>query len=444
MLAIVTISNYPMIRRAAVIKLILCLLLINSGALAQRSPRTTSPFPQDTTMAGAHAGVLIVEEKTSRAIIDYQSRKYFVPASNMKILSTYLAMKVLGDSIIGLKYLDVDTAFFIRGTGDPGFLHPFFQQQPVYDFLKRQSKPIYIDTSNWRSEPYGSGWSWDDYSESYLPERSALPIYGNTIRWVQERTGPENPDETDFDQSVFIYSIPEVEWDVRFNPAPDAIKFKVKRALHENAFLITQGSEQLKEEQIPFITNGVISALQLLKDTLGKQVYISSSIPGGSWDSIASRPLDSLLKPMMKESDNLFAEQLLMMVSEKKTGILNDEQVRDSSLVNEFSFIKNKIRWADGSGLSRYNLVTPSDFVDVLSKMKEDFGLHRIKRIFTKYEVSNGVVYAKTGTMSGVVTFSGFLEKKNGRLFTFSILINNHRSTASAVRKRIMHLLEGL
>ena len=419
----------------------LLILFFSLQSVAQKGS-LRNPFPDDTIFHNAHAGVYIEDASTGKALVNYQSDKFFVPASNLKILSTYIALKELGDSLTGLRYLENDTAVFIRGTGDPGFLHPLFQNQPVFNFLRSVSKPIYIDTSNWRSTPYGSGWSWDDYSESYLPERSAFPIYGNVIRWLQERTGPANPDETDFDQSVFIYSIPEMNWDVRFNPAPDAKEFKVKREFHRNAFYITQGSKALEEVQVPFITNGFESALELIRDTLGKAIQISSNIPQGNWLPVYSRPIDSILKPMLKESDNFFAEQLLIMVSEKRTGIMDDESLRDSLLNNELSFIKNKVGWADGSGLSRYNLFTPMDMVNILDATRNEFGMDRIKRIYRHYPLSNGNAYAKTGTLSGVVAFSGFLVKRNGRELVFSILVNNHRASASAVRKRIFELLE--
>ncbi len=409
-----------------------------------QSVRTQDPFTGDTSLASAHTGILVVDASSGKTLMNYQANRFFVPASNMKIITSYLAMKNLGDSIVGLRYMLKDTALFIRGTGDPTFLHPLYTSQPVMNFLKKTSLPIYIDTSNWRSEPYGSGWSWDDYSESYLAERSAFPVYGNVIRWIQERSGTVSQDETEFDQSVFIYSIPEVDWDVRFDPAPDAKEFKVKRHFHRNDFFITQGSEMKKELQVPYITNGFESGLQLMRDSIGRNIHMTAWVPAGEWDSLFSQPLDSILKPMMKESDNFFAEQLMLLISDVKLKELNDQRLRDSLIQTDLGMINKKSRWADGSGLSRYNLFTPLDLVLVLTRMREQFGMDRMRRIFTRYQLSNGDAYAKTGTLSGVVAFSGYLQKKNGNILTFSVLINNHRSSASAVRRKIFSLLERL
>ena len=86
---------------------------------------------------------------------DYQSDKYFVPASNTKLFSLYAGMKYLGDSIEGISYTEDDTALFVFAMGDPSFLHPDFQSQPVFDFLKKTNKKIYLvcHQTNGRKRP---------------------------------------------------------------------------------------------------------------------------------------------------------------------------------------------------------------------------------------------------------------------------------------------------
>ena len=85
---------------------------------------------------------------------------------------------------------------------------------------------------------------------------------------------------------------------------------------------------------------------------------------------IHSQPTDSLLKPMMHRSDNFFAEQSLLMVSNKVLGVMNDEKIIDTLLKTDFKDLPQKPGWVDGSGLSRYNLFTPQDFVFIFNKMK--------------------------------------------------------------------------
>ena len=188
---------------------------------------------EDDVLKNAHVGIAVMEVRNDglKWRVNQNADKYFIPASNIKIVTLYASMQFLPDSLIGLKYYEADTALYIRGTGDPSFLQPEFSRQPVMEFLKSSKKPVYMDSRNWNSNAFGTAWSWNDYNEYYMPERSVLPVYGNVIRWKQER-GEGNEDSTDFDRSVFIYSTPEVNWDVRFNPAPDAKAFSVSKRLY--------------------------------------------------------------------------------------------------------------------------------------------------------------------------------------------------------------------
>jgi D-alanyl-D-alanine carboxypeptidase/D-alanyl-D-alanine-endopeptidase (penicillin-binding protein 4) len=168
---------------------------------------------------------------------------------------------------------------------------------------------------------------------------------------------------------------------------------------------------------------------------------------------IHSQPTDSVLKPMMHSSDNFFAEQVLLMVSHKFNISISDERVIDTLLKTDFKNLPQKPGWVDGSGLSRYNLFSPQDLVFVLNEMKNDFGIERIKNLFptgnegtlVNYYVSeSGYIFAKTGTLSGVIALSGFLYTKKNKLLIFSVLVNNHRASGTQVRRAVERFIENL
>ena len=92
----------------------------------------------DSALKQAHIGISIFDPSTNRYLYNYNGSRYFVPASNTKIVTCYAAMKYLGDSIAGIRYIETPDAIVLVPTGDPGFLHPDYKQQPVVDFLKRQ------------------------------------------------------------------------------------------------------------------------------------------------------------------------------------------------------------------------------------------------------------------------------------------------------------------
>ena len=154
---------------------------------------------------------------------------------------------------------------------------------------------------------------------------------------------------------------------------------------------------------------------------------------------------------MMYHSDNFFAEQTLLMVSNERLGQMNDRQIIDTLLNTDLKDLPHRPYWVDGSGLSRNDLFTPRDFVWLLNRMKDEFGLPRLKGILPTggtgtlsnyYRKDSGYIFAKTGSLSGVVALSGYLVTKKDHLLIFSILVNNNSDPA--VRRKIEGFLEGI
>jgi serine-type D-Ala-D-Ala carboxypeptidase/endopeptidase (penicillin-binding protein 4) len=272
---------------------------------------------QQQDLQSAHVGISIFDVTTNSFLYNYQGEKYFIPASNIKLFSLYAGMKYLGDSLIGIRYAETDTSLMILPTGDPTLLHRDFINQPVIDFLKRKNKNIYFMDENWKEIGWGPGWSWDDYNDDYSVERSPMPVYGNFIQWAQSK---------DAKGSFSSFSIPDINWKVDFADSTGK-EFFVKRNFSENVFVITQGTEEYKQQDVPFVTNGLKSAIELLKDTVSKNIFLSHSftIDHSRFTILHSQPTDSLFKPMMYRSDNFFAEQTLLMASNERLGFMNDK-----------------------------------------------------------------------------------------------------------------------
>jgi len=397
----------------------------------------------DSALQHAHIGISIYDPSSAKYLYNHNGASYFVPASNTKIVTCYAAMKYLGDSLPGIKYMITDKGMVLIPTGDPSLLHADYKIQPVIDFLKKQQAPLFISDKNWQTDALGAGWAWSDYNFYYSAERSALPVYGNILTWTQERTDTSNDV-----QSPFIYSLPEVNWKVRFNPDTTSKRFYVQRQKDENVFMITEGKENKKVQEVPFVTHGIESALVLLKDTIGKEIQHLEEPQTSNLklQTIFSQKTDSVLKPMMHRSDNFFAEQLLLMVANERFGVLSEDKIIDTLLKSDLKDLPQKPGWADGSGLSRFNLFTPQDFVAILNRMQNEFGMDRLKDVFQTggegtlsnyYKKDSGFIYAKTGSLNGVLALSGYLYTNNNKLLLFSVLINNHRGNTTAIRRQV-------
>jgi D-alanyl-D-alanine carboxypeptidase/D-alanyl-D-alanine-endopeptidase (penicillin-binding protein 4) len=441
--------------------IIFCMVVLFISCSPQKEiQRTTGKiFMADSTLQEAHAGVSIYDPEKKSWLYNYQADKYFIPASNIKIMSCYAGMKYLGNQLKGIEWIDLDSAILLYPTGDPTFLHPDYANQPVADFIRNATKPLYISDANWNTSALGHGWSWDDYSEYYMVERSAFPIYGNVTRWYKSTSRKENPQFEGDTLDVFISSEPEVNWPITFAPPDPKGLFEISRTRDANRLTISEGKEVMAQKEVPFVTMGITTALELLKDTVHKDLVRMEAgspvlkVAGQKGTKVYSQYTDSMLKPMMHRSDNFFAEQTLLMVGREITGKFNEDEAINRLLDSDLKDLPQRPRWVDGSGLSRYNLFSPKDFIWVLDKMKEEFGMDRIKAIFPspgsgtlrsfkKEDASR--IYAKTGTLTGVIALSGFVYTKKNHWLIFSILINNHRQAPALLRKKMEVLLQGI
>jgi D-alanyl-D-alanine carboxypeptidase/D-alanyl-D-alanine-endopeptidase (penicillin-binding protein 4) len=385
---------------------------------------------------GAHVGIAIYNDSKEQWLSKYQSDHYFTPASNVKILATYLGLQFLGDSLPGWKMAENADTLFLMPLGDPSFMHPEFKYQPVVDIIKNTNKQVVIVGNNQdQFEIFGSGWSWADYAEDYQPERSRMPIYGNVVHFYQSNKKLEAIKPFYFFKDIVdLGKAEEKNW---------------SRSRTGNRFFTTNENNKSKYFQVPFSQEDMpmVKALELLNDTLGKKISFQkqSTLPATSYKTIKTVPTDSLLKIMMLRSDNFYADQIVLMASEQLFGKMDDAALLDSTKKLFFADLPQKMRWADGSGLSRYNLNTPENYIAILQQMHSKFGEARVKNIFEKggegtisayYKNFPGTMYAKTGTLGGQVALSGFIYTPKQQKLYFSVLVANHMSPSSTQVRR--------
>ena len=425
------------------VRLLIFLFLFTGCSVSKQISKQAHTFLlQDSSLINGQIGISIYESATGKYWYNYQAEKYFVPASNTKLFSMYAGLKYLGDSLTTFKYFEDQNSITIDPMGDPTFLHPDYKNQRAFNFLKQKKKPVVIIDNRWKENALGFGWSWDDYTSSDMVERSTFPIYGNLIKWTQVKDKSAESSQ----EGNLVFSEPDVNWKVNFSTDTNRNNFSVDRQREENIYEITFGKERRREIEIPFVTKGVATIAGLLKDTLNVPVSITTLPMHNNFKPVHSQPVDSLFTIMMHRSDNFFAEQTLLMASNEKLGYMSDRKMIDTLLKTDLKDIPQKPRWVDGSGLSRYNLFTPNDFIYILQKLKNDFGLERLKVILptggtgtlsSLYKKDSGYIFAKTGTLSNHVALSGFLITKKGKLLTFSILAGNFTSSATPIRKAI-------
>jgi D-alanyl-D-alanine carboxypeptidase/D-alanyl-D-alanine-endopeptidase (penicillin-binding protein 4) len=404
------------------ILLIALTILIGGCSVSKRMQKELEQQSQESNF---FTGVVVYNTKSDKKIIDYQGSKYFTPASNVKLFTFYTAWKTLKDSVASFEYAELKDSLIIRGTGDPGFLNDSINKCSL-EVLRNTNKNIYLINDEIEDTPYGDGWSWDDFPYYYMPERSVFPVFGNTLDLSK------NEENLIVTPSLFAENVKVVD------------SFQNSREPEENIFYV-RNSDSFEKKEIPFKMSNQLVA-DLLGQELGTKVTL---IP--SKDSYVFKPVnrvvyDSLFTKMLVDSDNFIAEQLMLQVGKKVEGTFRVRAGIEYALDHFFKEIPQIPRWVDGSGLSRYNLFTPSSMVYVLKKLYEEIPHQQLFNYFPKggesgtlkngYE-SQPYIRAKSGTLSNNYCLSGYLITKKGTVLIFSFM-NNHYYDKSEARKKEM------
>ncbi len=381
--------------------------------------------------SNSFTGFVLFDPESNKILHNHFGYKYFTPASNTKLLTFFLADQILGDSIPAFEYRIQQDTVVLWGTGDPSFLNPQLPKSKVYEFLKE--KPIQL-VRNPDDEPkYGPGWAWDDYSGSYQREKASFPIYGNAVH-------------------IWYDSINQVS---RVNPPlfTDSVYYlgdRTSRSLNNNVFNIDQEWQRTDTISLPiFISDSLL--VTLWSDTLSTSVEWSDYQKPKDVVPFYSIPTDSAFKELLQVSDNFIAEQLILLCSWKLSGRLNSSQTIESlndSLLND---LPQPAVWVDGSGLSRYNLITPLSLVEILNRIYRNNEMERIKKLFPAggqsgtikdlYRAPTPYIYAKTGTLSNNHALSGYLHTRKGKWLIFSFMHNHYPGSSGPIKKEMEKIL---
>lgn len=394
--------------------------------------------------ARSFTGFVLLDASSGRELCAVNADRYFTPASNTKILTLAASLKLLGDSLPGLQVAESargDTLYF-RGAADPTFLHPQFQAwQPALAHLSGSGlRPKILVGRPGTMPRYAPGWAWDDYAEDYQAECSALPLYGNTVIFRKNPGQPLEAYPAVFQQFTTTDSLPSSPF--------------VRRAEFANSWTAPARDTFKTGFEIvsPFRVSDSL-LVRLLQDTLRQSLALAAARPTSNWRTLRSVPVDTVYRRLMHQSDNFIAEQLLLQCS----GALSDTLDRTIALRYALRQLlppsPTPPRWVDGSGLSRYNLLTPRFLSLVLLDLYRMQPFPRLQSLFPAGGVSGTMsdwyrgpdgrpfVFAKTGSLGGVHCLSGYLVTKQGKRLVFSFMHNNFTGSNRPWKEEMQRLL---
>ncbi|NBC24275.1 MAG: hypothetical protein GVX78_01505 [Bacteroidetes bacterium] len=384
-------------------------------------------------------GLVIYDPESQQTVFEYQGEKLFTPASNTKILTLRAALESLPDSFPLYEQLEAGRSIYLRGTGHPALFHPDFDtywQEASLQLMLRGFDSLFLYQGPNRVKRFGSGWAWDDYPYYYQAERSPFPIYGNVfyVEWDSLRSEIQvEPEHLGQFSRIRLGKGSEIS---------------LKRDEFINEFSVRVGAQTPHETRrsIPFIVEPYLVS-RLWEDKMNRLFLTRYEAPTGKWIPKAKFPMDTVLRKMMWESDNFLAEQILLMVGKALTDTL-----QTTAAINAILPDSSTIRWVDGSGLSRYNLVSPAYLVSELEQIQKRLGWGGVQNYFpanglqgtlkNRYtEKKQPYIYAKTGTLSNNYNLSGYILGKSGKWYIFSYMHNHFLGSPKQIQDEIEEIL---
>lgn len=396
----------------------------------------------------SYVGFVLYDPETGKTIACQNDSKYMTPASNTKLFTFYAGIKYLGKAVPAMQYSIKGDSLIFWGTGNPLFLHPSVEDKAALDFLSARSEKLFYWQRPIVDDRFGPGWGWDDYNGYYAAEKAIFPIYGNSITTYLNRTQKELSVEPEYFKPHFSE-----------NPKPIDNRSRVNRAEDENDFIYQIGElSDTDEEEIDTLTRPFLYSdnlfIELLSDTLNRAVNFYHGVPHiGRARTLYSLPTDTLYKHMLQPSDNLFAEQILLMASGMESDTLSTMATIKKMKEEVFKDWTDDAAWVDGSGLSRYNMFTPRMMIKLLKTLREEVGEERLFELLPAGGESGTIknwyagedgkpyVFAKTGTLSNNHTLSGYIKTDSGKTLIFTFMVNHYNHSTTTVRESMATLL---
>ncbi len=444
------------------------------------------------TGAAGELGVHVVELASGRTVLEREADRPRIVASNVKLVTAAAALELLGpghllETRVVARGEVVDGRLLgdlaVIGGGDPNISGRFHDGDSLAVFrgwaaalagrgVAAVDGDVYLVHGLFEPPEVHPDWPRDQLSRWYEAPVSALAFNDNCVLVrVSPGSAPGRPSR--------VETVPDLElFEVDNQAATTASSRR-----HQVAIERLDGSHRLWIGGAVFRRAGPVESWVAVADPLAyfgaalRKALAEEGIPvsgemrpvarlpppslaDGAWRPVAVHRSDllSTLEVLLKRSQNLYAESLTKLLGAERCG--EGSWPAGLRVLEEFlaatGIPPGSYRLADGSGMSRHNRMAPRQLTRLLAAMASsplarEFVLslphsgepgqrweHRLAELPYR-----GNVFAKTGSLRGVSTLSGYAKASSGRLYAFSILMNDIRGRGRAQRAqdRIVRVL---
>ncbi|MEZ5965605.1 MAG: D-alanyl-D-alanine carboxypeptidase/D-alanyl-D-alanine-endopeptidase [Planctomycetota bacterium] len=473
-----------------------------AGALAQGVDRAAAPPPpppdlaaavrelaSHPALAGSRVGVHVRDLADGRVLAQHDDDKGFMTASNMKLLASATALLTLGPDFRFVTRLEahgpihdglLDGDLVLVGAGDPtlgGRHEKDGPRAPLLRMARRLRDEFGVDEISGNvlgdddcqpDEVMGEGWSWGYESADYAAQVSGLCFAENVVRLtLTARADGQRPALRLEPETGYLTLIDRVV------VGGDKTGIDIARRRGGNqATLQGRLASGAKHADAVSVDNPTSFAAHVLSECL-REVGIrvrgvaadKDDLPvaiaaGRSLCEESSPLLRDVLRTLNKVSQNLYAEQLVRAAGRaaRGTGGMVEAAATAADVLRELGGDPTGLVMADGSGLTRLDLVQPRQLADLLAGMWR----HPHREVFVatlpvagvdgtlgkrmQDGPAHGHVRAKTGFISRVVALSGYVDRPDPKVppLVFSILLNNFTCDTQAAKDAVDALVQEL
>lgn len=453
-------------------------LPVSSGELSSQ-PKIVKEFVGAEIVEHGDLSFHVVDLKTGKVVADHRGKNALVPASVMKIVTSGAALEVMG----GNKTLETKLMYegkidkngilkgdlYIQGGGDPTLGSDGIAADPeafLADWVKEMKKAgvnsikgdIIVLDDLFGYEGIPGKWLWEDMGTDYAPGTYGISIFDNlyTLYLSSGKPGttpkivgtkPQMKDLTfdnhavvspDGKRDIYVRGVPFENKRGFYGIVPEnKVEITIKSDIPDPGLFLGQYfSNYIKKNGIKF--DGKVTTARLTSKRPKNAVTIAVT---------ESAPVSEIVKVLLTRSDNHYAEHLFQLL-EKVEGVNVMEFWKEKGLDVDSLTMK------DGSGLSRGDTLSAKLLTDILAYMAErkELKFEELLPIagqdgtvakFLKETPLSGNARIKSGSMSGIQSYAGYLEK-DGKRYAFAIIVNHWNGDRTDLRNEMEKLLNGL